>query len=303
VVARGDPGRRQPAAGKQLNCADLNRRRLLQSLAAALAAQACGVRASGTILPRVEAVPGGVAKVSLGASKQAPRVRLGNDPVLVVREGESWIALVGIALTSKPGSKLRLKADHADGRREQFEVEVQSKAYASQHLKVPPGKVDLSAEDLARYERERAHLQTLLRTFSDTPPATLAMLEPARGRRSSGFGLQRYFNDQLRSRHNGLDFAAPVGTPVLAAAAGRVIDIGEYFFNGRMVVLDHGLGLLSLYAHLNSIDVAFADAVDTGRQIGTVGATGRATGPHLHFSVYLNAVAVDPTLFIVEAAK
>ncbi len=248
-------------------------------------------------------MPGGVAKVSLGASAQPPRVRLANDPVLVVREGEAWVALVGIALTSKPGSKLRLKADHADGRREQYEVEVQSKAYASQHLKVPPGQVDLSAEDLARYERERAHLQSLLRTFSDRPPATLAMLEPASGRRSSGFGLQRFFNDQLRSRHNGLDIAAPVGTPVRAAGAGRVIDIGDYFFNGRMVVLDHGLGLLSLYAHLKSIEVAFADAVDAGRQIGTVGATGRATGPHLHFSVYLNAVAVDPTLFLVEAAK
>jgi len=177
------------------------------------------------------------------------------------------------------------------------------KAGRDLHLKVPPGQVDLSAEDLARYERERTHLQALLRTFSDTPPTTLVMLEPARGRRSSGFGLQRFFNDQLRSRHNGLDIAAPVGTPVVAASAGRVIDIGEYFFNGRMVVLDHGLGLLSLYAHLNSIDVAFADAVHGGRQIGTVGATGRATGPHLHFSVYLNAVAVDPTLFIVESQK
>lgn len=303
MVAYRDPRRGEPAAGKPLNCADLNRRRLLQSIAAALAAQAWGARVSASALPRAEAVPGGVAKVALGASKQPPRVRLGNDPVLVAREGEAWIALVGIALTSKPGSKLRLKVDHFDGRREQFEVEVQSKEYASQHLKVPPGQVDLSAEDLARYERERTHLQSLLRTFTDTPPATLVMLEPARGRRSSGFGLQRFFNDQLRSRHNGLDIAAPVGTPVLAAGAGRVLDIGEYFFNGRMVVLDHGLGLLSLYAHLNSIDVAFADAVDAGRQIGTVGATGRATGPHLHFSVYLNAVAVDPTLFLLESAK
>lgn len=282
----------------------MNRRRLLQSFAAALAAQGWGIRAAATTAPRTEAVPGGIAKFALGASPQAPRVRLGNDPVLVVREGDEWIAFVGIPLASKPGSKVRVQAEYADGKRGQFEIEVQSKAYATQHLKVAPGQVDLSAEDLARYERERAHLQALLRTFSDSPPATLVMLEPARGRRSAGFGLQRYFNDQLRSRHNGLDIAAPEGTPVIAANRGRVIDTGEYFFNGRTVVLDHGQGLLSMYAHLHSIEVALAEAVDAGRLIGTVGATGRATGPHLHFSVYLNAVAVDPTFFLVgESAK
>jgi murein DD-endopeptidase MepM/ murein hydrolase activator NlpD len=239
----------------------------------------------------------------LGASPKAPRARLGDDPVLVVREAGEWVALVGIPLAAKPGSKVRVQAEYDDGKRGEFEVEVQSKAYATLHLKVPPGQVDLSAEDLARYERERAHLQALLRTFSDAPPATLVMLEPVRGRRSAAFGLQRYFNDQLRSRHNGLDIAAPEGTPVLAAGKGRVIDAGDYFFNGRNVVLDHGQGLLSLYAHLNSIEVAQGDAVQAGRRIGTVGATGRVTGPHLHFSVYLNAVPVDPTLFIVEAEK
>jgi murein DD-endopeptidase MepM/ murein hydrolase activator NlpD len=281
----------------------MNRRRLLQSFAAALAAQGWGIRAWATTAPRTEAVPGGIAKFALGASPQAPRVRLGNDPVLVVREGDEWIAFVGIPLASQPGSKVRVQAEYADGKRGQFEIEVQSKAYPSQHLKVAPGYVDPSPEDLARYTRERAHLDALLRTFTDSPPPSLVMVEPARGRRSAGFGLQRYFNDQLRSRHSGLDIAAPVGTPVVAAITGRVIDTGDYFFNGRTVVLDHGQGLLTLYAHLDSIDTTLAEAVEAGRPIGKIGATGRATGPHLHFSVYLNAVSVDPTLFLVEPAK
>ena len=129
------------------------------------------------------------------------------------------------------------------------------------------------------------------------------MLEPAQGRRSAPFGLQRFFNGQLRSSHGGMDFAAPVGTPVVAANTGRVIDTGDYFFQGRTVVLDHGQGLLSLYAHLESIDTALGQAVRAGQPIGKIGATGRVTGPHLHFSVYLNAAAVDPALFLAEPAK
>lgn len=252
-----------------------------------------------TARARAAAFPGGVARIRLGAAGEAPRVRLDGNRVLVVREAGEWIAVVGIALTAKPGSRLRLDAEHA-GRREQLEVEIVPKAYATLHLKVPPGQVDLSAEDLERYKRERAHLDTVLRTFSDSPPATLAMVQPVRGRHSAVFGLRRYFNDQLRSSHNGLDFAAPEGTPVVAAGTGRVIDTGDYFFNGRNIVLDHGQGLLSLYAHLHSLEVAPAQTVEAGSPIGTVGATGRVTGPHLHFSVYLNAVAVDPALFLTS---
>jgi murein DD-endopeptidase MepM/ murein hydrolase activator NlpD len=280
----------------------LRRRLSLVISAAAIGAHGCAARASASA-PRASAVPGGVARVRLGASETAPRVILDDRRVLAVRENGEWIAYAGIPLATKPGSKLRLQAEHADGRRRELEIEVQSKAYATIHLKVPPGQVDLSAEDLERYKRERAHLDGVLRTFTDAPPASLAMLVPVRGRHSAAFGLQRYFNDQLRSRHNGLDIAAPEGTPVLAAGAGRVLDIGDYFFNGRNVVLDHGQGLLSLYAHLQSVDVTPPEPVEAGRQIGTVGMTGRVTGPHLHFSIYLNAVAVDPTLFLVDATK
>jgi murein DD-endopeptidase MepM/ murein hydrolase activator NlpD len=274
----------------------MNRRRVLQSLAALFAAPAWA-DATGP-----SAFPGGIARVRLGAGGEAPRVRLAGDRVLVVREGEEWIAVVGIPLSAKPGSKLRLQAEHA-GKPRRFEIEITPKAYGTLHLKVPPGQVDLSAEDLARYNTEREHLQKVLRTFSDSAPASLTMLEPAQGRRSAPFGLQRFFNNQLRSSHAGLDIAAPPGTPVVAASAGRVLDTGDYFFNGLCVVLDHGQGLLSLYAHLDSIDTAPGQAVQAGQPIGKVGATGRVTGPHLHFSVYLNAVSVDPALFLPEPAK
>jgi murein DD-endopeptidase MepM/ murein hydrolase activator NlpD len=278
----------------------MSRRRFLLSLAPALVAPAWVARAWATTIPRASAVPGGVAKVGLGASEQPPRVRLGSDRVLVMREGGEWVAFVGIALSAKPGSKLRVEAEQAGGGVERFEIDVARKAYASQHLKVPPDQVDLSAEHLARYERERAHLSDVLRTFTDSPPATLAMLQPAPGQRSSSFGLRRYFNGRARSPHNGMDIATPAGTPVIAANAGRVIDSGEYFFPGRTVVLDHGQGFLSLYAHLEAIDTTVAQPVSAGSVIGRVGATGRSTGAHLHFSVYLNAVAVDPALFLQD---
>ena len=278
----------------------MNRRRALLSLAPALVASAWLPRAWATALPRAAAVPGGVARIPLGAADPPPRARIGKDRVLVVRDGDEWVALVGIALAAKPGTKLRVEAQRAGGALERFDVDVGPKQYAAQHLKVPPGQVDLSPEDLARYERERVHLAAVLKTFSDAVPAMLAMLQPVPGPRSGTFGLRRYFNGQPRSPHTGMDIAAPSGTPVIAANAGRVIDTGDYFFPGRTVILDHGQGLLSLYSHLSAIEAGVGDAVAAGAPIGKVGATGRVTGPHLHFSVYLNTVAVDPALFLPD---
>ena len=223
---------------------------------------------------------------------------MGGTRVLVVRDGGEWIALVGIALSTKVGSRLRVEAERGDGTIASYELTVAPKDYASQHLKVPPGQVELSAEDLARYERERAHLAGVIGTFTEDAPSTLVMVQPAAGVRSSSFGRRRYFNGKARNPHGGMDIAAPVGTPVVAAGAGRVIDIGDYFFSGRTLVLDHGAGLLSLYAHLSGVDTRIAQNVAAGEPIGKVGATGRVTGPHLHFSVYLNTTAVDPALFL-----
>lgn len=246
---------------------------------------------------RISAWPGGVARIPLGEGQRVPRARLGVERVLVMREEAEWIALVGVGLDAKPGSRLVVEADRGDGF-ERYEVAVEHKAYAEQHLKVAPKYVELSKEDLARHEREREHLARVLRTFSETPPASLSMVPPVHGPRSSSFGLRRVINGQPRTPHNGMDIAAPAGTPVAAALAGRVLDAGEYFFAGRTVILDHGQGLLTLYAHLSDIEAAVGDSVAAAAPIGKVGATGRVTGPHLHFSVYLNTVAVDPALFL-----
>jgi murein DD-endopeptidase MepM/ murein hydrolase activator NlpD len=252
----------------------------------------------------VVAYPGGVARVPLGAADPAPQAWLGDDRVLVLRERERWLAVAGIALAVKPGSTLSLRVARADGAGGEVRhaIRIKPKAYAEQRLKVAPGMVDLSPDDLARHERERAHLAQVIRTFSNAAPASLVLHQPVPGRRSSSFGLRRVFNGQARSPHNGMDIAAPDGTPVAAAASGRVLDVGDYYFAGRTVILDHGQGLLTLYAHLSAIGVEAGQAVEAGAPIGQVGATGRVTGAHLHFTVYLNGAAVDPALFLPPEA-
>ena len=250
-------------------------------------------------LPRSHAVPGGVATIALGASPQRPAVRAGGVPVLVTGDPAGWTAVVGIALSAKPGKGeiVVARAGRPDERRT---YAIAPARYAEQRLKVAPSQVDLSAEDLARYERERAHLAQVIATWADEVPATLRMRQPVPGARSSSFGLRRVFNGQPRSPHGGMDIAAAAGTPVTAAAAGRVIDTGDYFFNGNTVWIDHGSGLLTMYAHLESVAVRPGDPVAPGDVIGAVGATGRVTGPHLHWSVSLNRAMVDPALFLAD---
>ncbi|MCW5632552.1 MAG: peptidoglycan DD-metalloendopeptidase family protein [Rubrivivax sp.] len=251
-------------------------------------------------LPEAAAVPGGVALVELGAANgPRPSATYGGRPVLVRAHGERWIAVVGVGLAADAQQAQALTVRDADGRERPVTFTLQPKAYAEQRLAVAPRHVELSKEDLARYERERTHLAQVLRHFDATrEPATLRLLQPTSGPRSSSFGLRRVFNGQPRSPHGGMDIAAPTGTPVIAAAGGEVLDTGDYFFNGHTVIVDHGQGFLTLYCHLSEIDTQRGRRVEAGAPIGKVGATGRVTGPHLHFSVYLNAQSVDPALFL-----
>jgi murein DD-endopeptidase MepM/ murein hydrolase activator NlpD len=251
----------------------------------------------GVDLPRHHSVPGGVATIDLGAAPVRPSARVGDVPVLVVGEPRRWVAVLGIALAASPGRQtLVVKRSGAVERKQTFVVEPMR--YPEQRLNVAGKHVELSKEDLARFERERDHLKRVSATFSDSIPVTLRMVQPVTGPRSSSFGSRRVFNGKSRNPHSGMDIAAPLGTPVVAAARGRVIDTGDYFFNGKTVWVDHGVGLLTMYCHLDAIVVKTGETVESGQTIGAVGATGRVTGPHLHFSVSLNRAMVDPALFL-----
>jgi murein DD-endopeptidase MepM/ murein hydrolase activator NlpD len=208
--------------------------------------------------------------------------------------------VVGLSLTAQPGSRLALQVQPAEGPPRSLAIAVRDKRYPEQRLRVAPRHVELSPEDLARHQREKAHQAPVLATFSATVPARLTMRWPAQGRVSSPFGLRRVFNGQPRNPHSGLDIAAPVGAPVVAPLAARVIDVGDYFFNGLTVWLDHGSGLLSMCCHLSEVFVGVGDAVAEGQRVAAVGATGRATGPHLHWSVALNRALVDPAWFLAQ---
>jgi murein DD-endopeptidase MepM/ murein hydrolase activator NlpD len=253
------------------------------------------------VWPQALPVPGGVARLSLGPAATRP-VALENDiPLLVTGDPIEWTAVVGIPLSAAVGVRT-LVVRVANERERRLAYRVASKQYSEQRLKVAPGTVDLSAADQARYERERTHLATVMATFTEPSPGALPqdlrMRVPVPGRRSSSFGLRRVFNGQSRNPHSGMDIAAPTGTPVVAPLPGRVIDTGDYFFNGGTVWLDHGAGLLTMYCHLSATDCRPGDVLATGERLGAVGATGRVTGPHLHWSVQLNRAMVDPALFI-----
>lgn len=275
-------------------------------LAGVLAASPAAPETTGTgdltgLLPRTEAVPGGVVTIPLeGPPDVEPVVTLDGARAMVLRDAGGWLAVVGIPLATPPGRHELVVGRAGETSRVGFDVA--SKAYAVQRLKVPPSQVDLSKQDLARVEDERLRIRRALATYSASPPGTLRLLPPAQGPRSSSFGLRRFFNDQARSPHTGMDIAAPSGSPVQAAAAATVVDVGAYFFNGNTVILDHGAGLVTMYCHLSRVLVTPGQRLAAGDHIGDVGATGRVTGAHLHFGVVLNGALVDPALFLPAEA-
>ena len=252
------------------------------------------------IAPRVAAVPGGVVTFRLpGAPDELPAVVFNGTPVMVVRQQDSWLAIVGIGLSIEPGD---YHVDVQQPRRRTTTAPVQGERQDNtrvQQLKVPPSQVNLSPEDEARVA-ERTAKKCARRSTASRPmrPSTLRLAQPVPGRRSSSFGLRRMFNGESRNPHSGMDIAAPTGTPIKAPLAGRVVDVGSYFFNGNNVVIDHGQGLLTMYCHLSKIRVEVGQELKRGEVLGEVGATGRVTGPHLHWGVSLNGAMVDPALFL-----
>jgi murein DD-endopeptidase MepM/ murein hydrolase activator NlpD len=273
---------------------------LLFAVPALLAAPAC--LAQTFIAPRVAAVPGGVVILNIpGAENERPVVTYAGKPVLVARRQDNWLAIVGISLETEPGNyQVDVQQPGAEPR--QLGFAVTHKQYRTQQLKVAPGMVNLSPENEERAAREGARVREVLDSFTPDAPATLRLAQPVPGPRSSSFGLRREFNGESRRPHSGMDIAAPKGTPIKAPLAGTVVDVGEYYFNGGNVLIDHGQGLVTMYCHLSKMNVKVGQQVKLGEVIGAVGATGRVTGPHLHWGVSLNGAMVDPALFLPAPA-
>jgi biotin carboxyl carrier protein len=259
--------------------------------------------AAAVPLPQSSLVPGGVFIFPIQSldRQAAPVVTLDGQRAMVLHSEGRWVAVVGLPLSEEPGH-LTVVVRNGDAPETSVGFDITDKHYVTQSLKVAPSKVDLSKEDEERVSREIPHIKAIMATFTDAPPVTLRLRQPIPGVRSSSYGMRRIFNSEPRNPHTGMDIAAPTGTPIKAPAAGRVIDTGDYFFNGNTVFIDHGEGMITMYCHLSEIDVKVGDNVTTGQVIAKVGATGRVTGPHLHFGVALNATFVDPALFLPPPA-
>jgi len=208
--------------------------------------------------------------------------------------GETCLYPIDLLL---PQGQLEL-ARTVDGTVESTWVTISAYPYPVQELTVPPSTVDLSPENQARYQREARRITRLWRRESPTrfslPLAPPLVPLPA-GR---SFGNRRVLNGQPRSPHSGVDYSAARGTPVYAAAAGQVVLAENHFFSGNSVFLDHGGGLITMYFHLEHMAVTAGSEIERGQQVGTVGATGRATGPHLHFGVRWHGARIDPTVLL-----
>lgn len=244
--------------------------------------------------------PGGIAVIDVGPA-EAPRpiVEFGEQRVLVAKRGDRWMAAIGIPLDT-PAGEASVRVNTA----RDVTFEVNEHAYREQRLTVRnQSHVTPDEKQLDRIARERKIIDAALINWRDIALDSVMLAAPVEGRRSSSFGLRRFFNDQPRSPHKGMDIAASEGTVIATPRDGTVAATGDFFFNGNTVIIDHGQGFVTMYCHLSMIGVEEGVSVGTGDSIGTVGSTGRVTGPHLHFGTYLNGTAVDPALLLPAAIE
>lgn len=212
------------------------------------------------------------------------------------RESNVWIALAGVDVEAPEGPSIwQIVAHTANGAIDLSQtVEIHSPHYRTGSLKVAPGFVEPAPEALARIQEEVKLKEEVFATSAQNPLWTASFRAPVSALPTDSFGTRRMFNGKLASIHKGMDFRAPVGTPVRAASSGTVVLAQPLYYEGNCVVLDHGLGLYTLSMHLSRIDVSVGQSVNTGDRLGLSGATGRVTGPHLHWAVRWQGAYLDP---------
>ena len=251
-------------------------------------------------LPEEERVYGGVALLDLGAAtekKKPPYVSSNKKRITVTAKNDKWFAVVGLSILHQQKS-ITIDIKWPDGTEEQKTFDIAAKKYGESYLTIKnKRKVNPPKRDWDRIARENSLIGKAKRYWLDSEP-DFAFRLPSEGLYSSLYGLKRYLNGTPKKPHRGLDIAAPTGTPVYAPSNGLIIETGDFFFTGNTILIAHGGSLVSLYSHLSRIDVKKGARVRKGDLIGAIGATGRVTGPHLHWSVGLNGVWVNPIYFL-----
>jgi murein DD-endopeptidase MepM/ murein hydrolase activator NlpD len=248
-------------------------------------------------LPRESRVPGGIALVEIPGGELPPTALIDTRRAAVIRHEDRWLAIVGIPLSTKPGAQ-KLKVT-SGAKTVEVPFQVTDKRYREQRLTIKNERqVNPNPDDLKRIATETERSNAALSKFTTGGAPAFALLSPVEGTRSDSYGSRRIFNGQPRNPHSGMDIAAAQGTPIHSPAAGTVVEAGNFFFNGNTLFIDHGYGLVTMYCHLSEIKVKVGDHLAAGDLIGLVGATGRVTGPHLHWGVALNRAMVDPALFL-----
>ncbi len=249
--------------------------------------------------PESNPVPGGIVLLLPGSHLIAETARYNNKKLAIIKKDNKHYILLGLALNTRPGKHV-ISIQNKQGKADKITFTVNAKTYKSQHLTIKnKRKVNPYEKDMERILSEKKRKTKARKNWRDST-VKADFITPVDGRISSIFGLRRFFNEQARRPHSGLDIAAPQGTPIKAVASGTVIEAGDFFFSGNMVYLDHGQGLITLYAHMHRINVKTGDKVIKGQVIGLVGETGRVTGPHLHLAVIANQTLVDPLLFLPQ---
>jgi ribosomal protein L29 len=253
------------------------------------------------------AQPGSILEITVTSTRDAEGVRATafGQTATLVRDGSArrWRGLIGVDLATTESSSLVVTADLRGLPHAQISSPLALKArqFPTRRLTVASRFVDPSPEELDRIRREAARLETIFGTVT-MPDRLDTFAPPLPGVPGSNFGSRSVFNGEPRAPHAGADFRGATGTPIAAPAAGRVVLAEELFFTGQTVVIDHGVGLYSLLAHLSRIDVTPGQAVARGDVMGLLGATGRVTGPHLHWTVRLNGARVDPLRLVALLA-
>ncbi len=240
-------------------------------------------------------VPGGIFFHEIPVEKFKSGIFINNTRILTKQVNDKFYLIYGIPYGTPSGNQSINIVDRVSENTVNFFLK--KRIVEKQYIKVSKKYSEPSSSDVKRIIKEQKILKSHRNTWSSDNP-DINFIYPVEGIITGVFGTERYYNGKKGRYHNGIDIAAKMNDPIVAPSAGRVIVVGDFFYNGKFIYIDHGKGLLSIFIHLNEILVKKGESVKKGDEIGKIGTSGRSTGPHVHWSVMLNQTYIDPMIFI-----